>query len=275
MTAPSAQRQRGAVTLIGALFLILAIIVLLAAVQRMAASSITDSALHNDGVEALFIAESGLERAAWRYAGGSACTALAGETAAIGRGSFQVQSAALVGPLCHVRVSGSVTTTIAANTVTRTIDGDLTAGGGGAGGWAVGAVDGGELIIRWDGSSWSRAGPYGGIPNVELNSVHCASGNDCWAVGTDSGGELIIHWDGSSWSRSGPYGGIPNKELYSVHCVASNDCWAVGEAESGELIIHWNGTTWSRAGPYGSIPDKPLLQRALRRRQRLLGRGRG
>ncbi len=198
-----------------------------------------------------------LSAPAWRYAGGSACTALAGETAAIGRGSFQVQSATLVGPLCHIRVSGSVTTTIAANTVTRTIDGDLTAGGG-AGGWAVGAVDGGELIIRWDGSSWSRAGPYGGIPNVELNSVHCASGNDCWAVGTDSGGELIIHWDGSSWSRSGPYGGIPNKELYSVHCVASNDCWAVGEAESGELIIHWNGTTWSRAGPYGSIPDKPF-----------------
>ena len=121
---------------------------LLAAVQRMAASSITDSALHNDGVEALFIAESGLERAAWRYAGGSACTALAGETASIGRGSFTIQSASLVGAECRVRVSGSVATTIAANTVMRTIDGDLTAGGGGAGGWAVGKDDGGELIIQ-------------------------------------------------------------------------------------------------------------------------------
>ncbi len=250
-------RQRGAVTLIGALFLIFSIIVLLGAVQRMAASSITDSALHNDGIEALYIAESGLERAAWRYAGGNACAALAGETDTIGRGTFTVQSAALLGTVCRVRVAGSVITTLAANTVTRTIDGDLVASGD-AGGWAVGDVDGGELIIHWDGSSWSRSGPYAGIPDVPLHGVHCVAGNDCWAVGDNSGGELIIHWDGGSWSRSGPYAGIPDVPLHSVHCVAGNDCWAVGDNSGGELIIHWDGSSWSRSGPYAGIPDVPL-----------------
>jgi len=256
MNGVSVSHQRGAVTLIGALFLIFSIIVLLGAVQRMAASSITDSALHNDGIEALFIAESGLERAAWRFAGGSACTALAGETGSIGRGSFLVQSAGLVGAECRVQVSGSVTTTIAVNTVTRTLEGDLVASGSGV--WAVGNVDGGETIINRDGSSWSRAGPYGGIPDENLNSVYCITGNDCWAVGNDAGGELIIHGDGSSWSRTGPYGGIPDMPLNSVHCVASDDCWAVGDTSGGELIIHWNGSSWSRAGPYGGIPDMPL-----------------
>ncbi len=250
-------QQRGAVTLVGALFLILSIIVLLAAVQRMAASSITDSALHNDGIEALFIAESGLERATWRYSNGSACTALAGESGIIGRGSFAVLAATLVGTECRVRVSGSVTTTVAANTVTRTIEGDLTSSVS-AGSWVVGKKDDDELILNWDGSSWSQAGPYGGIPDKDLYGISCATANDCWAVGEDDNGELIIHWDGSSWSRVGPYGSIPNKKLYSVHCVTSNDCWAVGEDEGGELIIHWNGSNWSRVGPYGGIPDKKL-----------------
>ncbi len=75
MKPPSTGRQRGAVTLLGALFLIIVIIVLLASVQRMAASGITDTALQNDAIEALFIAESGLERAAWRFSTGSTCAA--------------------------------------------------------------------------------------------------------------------------------------------------------------------------------------------------------
>ena len=249
------QCQHGAVTLVGALFLILCIIVLLGAVQRMAASSITDSALHNDGVEALFIAESGLERAAWRYSAGSACSTLAGEADGIGRGTFTIQSAGLVGTECRVRVSGSVMTTIAANTVTRTIDGDLAVNGGG---WAVGDVDGGELILRWDGSSWSRTGPYAGIPDMPLSGVYCVTGSDCWAVGDDSGGELIIHWDGSSWSRAGPYGGVPDRKLFSVHCVASDDCWAAGEKDgSSANLNHWNGSSWSGVAS-GSVPGKDL-----------------
>ncbi len=242
----------------GALFLIIVIIVLLNTVQRMAASGITDTALQNDAVEALFIAESGLERAAWRYSTGSTCAALAGETGNTGRGSFQVISTAAVGTLCRVRVSGSVMTTVAANTVSRILEGDFTPGSPPGGAWAVGKKDGGETLINWDGSSWSRSGPYGGIPNEKLFSVTCVASNDCWAVGEDKNGELIIHWDGSSWSRNGPYGGIPDKELFSITCVATDDCLAVGKKHGGSAnIIRWNGSSWSAVSA-PSLPDKDL-----------------
>ena len=63
------RRQRGAVTLLGAVFLITVVAALLAAAQRMAGSGVIDSALLRDGIQALFVAESGLERAAWRLDG--------------------------------------------------------------------------------------------------------------------------------------------------------------------------------------------------------------
>ena len=258
MNARSQLRQRGAVTLMGALFLIIVIIVLLNTVQRMAASDIMDSALQNDSVEALFIAESGLERAAWRYSSGSTCAALTGETGNTGRGSFQVIATSTVGTLCRVRVSGSVQTTTVANATRRVIEGDFTPGSIPGGAWAVGEKQGGSANIdQWDGIAWSpSAAPT--VPNKDLFGISCVSGSDCWAVGEDKNGERIIHWDGSSWSRSGPYGSIPDKKLYAITCIATDDCWAVGEDSGGELIIHWNGSNWSRSGPYGSIPNKKL-----------------
>jgi hypothetical protein len=119
------RHQQGAVTLIGALFLIVVIIVLLGAVQRMAATGITDSELQNDAVEALFLAETGIERAAWRYANASTCNLIPLESDTAGRGSFRIQSAALAGTLCRVRIEGTVATTTAANTVRRTVEADL------------------------------------------------------------------------------------------------------------------------------------------------------
>ncbi|MGB5338318.1 MAG: hypothetical protein WBO06_04400 [Gammaproteobacteria bacterium] len=259
MSAASLHHQRGAVTLIGALFLIITLVVLLGAVQRMAATDIIDSALGNDGVEALYIAETGLERAAWRYAGGTSCPLLAGETAPVARGSFQILSAALAGTLCQVRVQGSVITTTAADATRRTVEAEFLLQTGGFGGWAVGEKDGGEAgIASWDGSSWSQPGPYTGVPDKKLFGVSCVAIDDCWAVGEDEGGELIIHWDGSSWSRAGPYGGIPDKKLFSVQCITSDDCWAVGEKDGGDANInHWDGSSWSSvAAP--AVPDKDL-----------------
>ncbi|MCI0526139.1 MAG: hypothetical protein L0Y56_01615, partial [Nitrospira sp.] len=76
--------------------------------------------------------------------------------------------------------------------------------------WAVGNNHGGgggaaagETILRWTGGpNWARMGPYGGIPNVNLNSVYCVASNDCWMMGNPSGGTgVIAHWDSANWSR--------------------------------------------------------------------------
>ncbi len=258
MKRPAFQKQRGAVTLMGALILIMVIIVLLDTVQRMAASDITDTALQNDSVEALFIAESGLERAAWRYATGTGCTGLTGESGNPGRGSFQVMSAALAGSECTVRVTGTVTTTVAANAVNRTVEGVLTAPTG-IRGWAVGNRSGGRAtLLAWDGSVWTRPGPYAGIPNAHYYGVSCVAANDCWAVGRRSGYENIIHWDGSNWTRY-PNTGIPSSHLFAVDCIATDDCWAVGARQGGDaLIIHWDGSNWTRVIPAGNVYNRNL-----------------
>jgi Tfp pilus assembly protein PilX len=109
-------------------------------------------------------------------------------------------------------------------------------------GWIVGQPGGGgELILRWNGAAWNRIPPSGSIPNVNLNSVHCAAIDKCWAVGDQSGGELIIQWNGSAWSRNGPYADIPNENLNSVYMVSATDGWAVGD---NGTIARWNGTNW-------------------------------
>jgi hypothetical protein len=38
--------------------------------------------------------------------------------------------------------------------------------------WAVGNNSAGEFIIHWDGTTWTRVGPSGGIPNVSLLEVY-------------------------------------------------------------------------------------------------------
>ncbi|MEK7585061.1 MAG: hypothetical protein AAB455_00895 [Patescibacteria group bacterium] len=114
----------------------------------------------------------------------------------------------------------------------------------------------GELIIHWDGISWSRVGPLAAVPDVNLNSVFCIAASDCWAVGNASGGELIIRWNGSSWSRVGP-GTAPDVNLNSVFCLTTANCWAVGNTSGGEVTIQWNGASWSRIGP-ASAPDVNL-----------------
>ncbi|MBI2097781.1 MAG: hypothetical protein HYT46_02535 [Candidatus Vogelbacteria bacterium] len=50
-------------------------------------------------------------------------------------------------------------------------------------GWAVGNNTPGELILSWDGASFSRVGPSSSLPNINLFGLHCASINDCFAVG--------------------------------------------------------------------------------------------
>jgi Tfp pilus assembly protein PilX len=185
MNRRSVRQQRGAITLIGALFLIFAIIILLSSVQRMAASDINDTALQNDGVEALFLAETGLERAAWRYSTGSTCIALAGESDSAGRGSFLILSSALVGTLCRVRVGGSVVTTTAANTVRRAVEADFTQVSTTGDGWTVGKENGAVNIGHWDGSSWSPV-PAPALPVADLEAVFIVTGG--------AGGIRLVQW---------------------------------------------------------------------------------
>ena len=166
-----ARRQRGAGTLMATVFLLLIVALLGGIGLRLASTDITDTAVQNDGVEALFLAESGLERAMQRLAAGTLCTALAPDAAqTLGRGDFQIRSSSTVGSLCRVRVLGRVLLD-GAMSAQRVIEGDLSVS---SGGWAVGLN---RTIVHWNGSAWTTiTGFTNSTPaDRDLIAVYCVS----------------------------------------------------------------------------------------------------
>ena len=105
---PPLRKQRGAVTLMGALVIIITMMLMIEVLHRMAASDILDTSVQNDAVEALFIAETGIEHASYLFANGTACAdlALVGAVDA-GRGSFDIGPSTLVGSECNVSVTAT------------------------------------------------------------------------------------------------------------------------------------------------------------------------
>ena len=116
---PQPRQQRGAAGLMAALFLILVVSILGQVTLRLASTSVNDSLLTHDGMAALFLAETGLERAAGVLAEGTiTCGAglagswtLAGGTVSIanlGAGfNTDFAGAALPAGQCRVRATGS------------------------------------------------------------------------------------------------------------------------------------------------------------------------
>ncbi|WJW75528.1 hypothetical protein QVG61_00105 [Thiohalobacter sp. IOR34] len=219
-------RQRGAALLIATVFLAVIILIIGQVGLRLSSTDITDSALADDALHALFLAESGLERAAQRLANGTACSSLAPDTQiGFGRGDFQIQSAATSSGLCRVRVLGR---TLLGGSVRaqRLIEGDIQSASGDS--WAVGRNG---TVLRYDGSSWSA---YSAFTTNDLNGITCVSGI-CLTVG-DSG--TIFRWDGSSWSST--VSGT-SQNLNRVDCEPSDPaaCFAVGR---NGTIRRWTGS---------------------------------
>ena len=113
MRAP--MTQRGVAALMAVLFLLFMLGAVLLLAHQMAATDVYDSGAQNNSVEALFLAETGVERATSRFAT-VACNAL-GEAAILhGRGQFTISNglstdftgAALPANRCRVPVTGEI-----------------------------------------------------------------------------------------------------------------------------------------------------------------------
>ncbi len=103
-------RQAGAVTLIGALFIIITLALMVEVLQRMAASDVLDTTVQSDAVAALFIAETGIEHTSYLYANGTTCADLSLlNNIAVGRGAFEITASSPVGSDCQIRVRGEIT----------------------------------------------------------------------------------------------------------------------------------------------------------------------
>jgi hypothetical protein len=130
--------------------------------------------------------------------------------------------------------------------------------------WAVGSYPGPQgglartRILRWNGSSWHRAGspnPSGRQGYDELFAVSAHSARNVWAVGDYKRGSrihtLVLHWNGSGWQRVGsPNPGTARKDvLDAVVAVGSKNVWAVGSYRARTkaqrpLVEHWDGRRW-------------------------------
>jgi hypothetical protein len=129
------------------------------------------------------------------------------------------------------------------------------------------AVDDRTLILRWDGSSWSRAASPNPGRAAELFSVSAGPGGSAWAAGyscvsgcgtaSEVDRTLILRWDGSSWSRAASPSPGRSAWLDGVSAGPGGSAWAAGwSCVSGcgtasevdrTLILRWDGRSWSRA----------------------------
>jgi hypothetical protein len=119
------------------------------------------------------------------------------------------------------------------------------------------------LILRWNGTSWSKARTPDLPAGNELTGVAALSASDAWAVGAapSPGGTgtvpLIVRWNGRSWSTvTSPRAGV-SSAFAAVSAASAADAWAAGTACLGQcnvvgaakteipLLAHWNGHTWS------------------------------
>jgi hypothetical protein len=122
--------------------------------------------------------------------------------------------------------------------------------------WAVGYIGTGthrNLILHWNGTSWTRApAPRNGAHSV-LSGVTVISPSKIWAVGTVqftyrkhvATQGFALRWNGKVWQK------MPNVQAGSLLAVtgSENDIWAVGGWSNGSgpglpLIEHWNGRHW-------------------------------
>jgi hypothetical protein len=133
---PRASRlaQRGIVGLVAVMFIVIVAFFAMIQASMISASNITDSSRQADSVEALFLAESGIEHIGWRFVSSGSPTVCDGTTVGVGeapvslgRGTFKVVGAYTTGfggvgtlptTMCRVRVQGQITS----SKVTRTID---------------------------------------------------------------------------------------------------------------------------------------------------------
>ncbi|MHB8410250.1 MAG: hypothetical protein ACYDHY_19635 [Acidiferrobacterales bacterium] len=248
-TNPRISSERGFATLLAVLFLLIVIGFAVLVATRMSGSDVTDTSLAQQSTSALFLAESGIERAAALFVSGTPCgNKLApGVYYPLGQGKKFTLNAwystdfSGVTPLppgeCRVQSEGDVGTT------RRTVQAIL----------RLPAQDG--IVVGNKGTALlcNAAGctPTSSTGTSQnLVSVTCPDSNDCIAVG-DTGG--AFQWNGSTWSALPP--SVITRYI-GISCVpgSASNCWAVGvdqfrifRRRFAQLpyLLYWNGSVWS------------------------------
>jgi hypothetical protein len=107
--------------------------------------------------------------------------------------------------------------------------------------WAAGDITDStgqhSLILRWNGTGWTRTPSPGlGGPGllVSLRGVAAASPGNAWAVGDTANGagsqtSVIFHWNGTAWTRAASPSPGAGGGLDGVTASSPAGAWAVGQ----------------------------------------------
>jgi hypothetical protein len=163
--------------------------------------------------------------------------------------------------------------------------------------WAVGCTGGcftadghgllstsATLILRWNGTAWTRVPSPNPGPFAYLSSVTATSSSDAWAVGTAGGKTLILHWNGQTWS--GPAGQVSPAAApasSSVPAAVSSPALPPGRQAARALAVLLAQSGADRAAVTQAVSavqdcspglsqDETIFRNAASSRQALLGK---
>lgn len=106
------------------------------------------------------------------------------------------------------------------------------------------------LLVRWNGTSWSKATLPAG--SSYLDAVSAASTRDAWAAGSGTSGGLLLHWNGTAWTKASVKSLGADTYLTAVADHTKTDAWVGGGGATGALLAHWNGTAWTKTKATGT-----------------------
>ena len=114
-----------------------------------------------------------------------------------------------------------------------------------------------NLVLAWNGSTWSRTPvPDGGPQGSAINWVSCAASTFCVAAGGffngSAGRNFLLVFNGTTWllDSSPQLSTSPNQTngFNSISCISKTYCVAAGNYLVGQteqnFISTFNGTTW-------------------------------
>lgn len=106
--------------------------------------------------------------------------------------------------------------------------------------WAVGYLHNQPLIVRFDGTAWSRSETE--VSGV-ANAIQPLTPTDAWAVGAP-----LQRFDGVTWTETA--GVRPGTQLLAVASISPSDLWAVGVQTVGDtgatraVVLRFDGRRW-------------------------------
>jgi hypothetical protein len=126
-----------------------------------------------------------------------------------------------------------------------------------------------DVILRWNGTAWSRVKSPEPGADSEFAGVSAKPGAGAWAVGswrrthTSEVKSLTVRWNGRVWSKvkspSPPPAGMGSAEPNAVSTVSPTAAFAAGailpnlfRSTVKTLAMNWNGTSWSKQ-PNGGL----------------------